>query len=68
MKKLTQKEFEIKGRFTGSRLAGREHEFIYEIFYNGKRLGDYNFTSKAKARTWLGKFVKIVNEMRKANQ
>ena len=57
-------DFVIKGRRTGSRLAGRENEYVYEIFYNGKLLSDRQFTSKAKANEWLGDFLKYANEVR----
>lgn len=61
MTKWTKKDFEVVGRRTGSRLAGRENEYIYEIFWNGQNLGK-SFTSKAKANQWLGRFIKIRND------
>ena len=64
MEKWKKSDFEIKGRFTGSRLAGRENEYVYEVFYNGKNMGGYMFSSKAKANEWLGKFLKKANDIR----
>ena len=68
--KWTKNDFEIKGRRTGSRLAGMENEYIYEIFWNGKALEDgystRRFTSKAKASQWLGRFIKMRNDAAKA--
>lgn len=64
MEKWKKADFEIKGRRTGSRLAGRENEYIYEIYWNGKSLGN-SFTSKVKASKWLGKFIKMRNDLAK---
>lgn len=58
-------DFVIKGRRTGSQLKGRENEYVYEIFYNGRPLSDRQFSSKAKADEWLGGFLKHANEVRK---
>ena len=65
MKPWTKKDFEIKGRFTGSQLKGRENEYIYEIFFGNKQMGDYRFTSKAKANAWLGEFLRKANKLRR---
>lgn len=64
MSKWRKKDFQIVGRRTGSVLRGRENEYVYEIFWQGKRLGDYMFTSKRKADTWLGQFLRKANEIR----
>ena len=61
MRPWTKSDFVIKGRRTHSNLRGRENEFIYEIFWEGQRLGDLRFTSYRKANSWLGKFIKKRN-------
>ena len=60
MKKYKVKDFEIAGQFTHSQLRGRENEYIYKIYWNGKDLGR-QFTSKRSAQEWLSKTVKIMN-------
>ncbi len=66
MKPWRKKDFEIRGRFTGSRLAGRENEFVYEIFWNGKQFPDLRFSSKRAASDWLGRFLAKANALRAA--
>ena len=65
MKKWTKSMFQIKGYFTGSRLAGRENEYLYKITYNGQDFGDMRFTSEAKASKWLGEWLKKANDIRR---
>lgn len=61
MKKLVKADFNIVGHFTGSRLAGREHQFLYDVYYNGQQLNRYGFTSKKRASAWLGALVRECN-------
>lgn len=65
MRAWTKKDFDIVGHRTGSRLLGHENDYVYEIRYEGRVLGDMTFTSKAKAGAWLGKFLKKANMIRK---
>ena len=61
MRRYTKKDFEIKGRRTGSQLRGRENEFIYEVFWNGKQVTDVRFTTKSHADKYVSKLVKLAN-------
>ena len=62
--KWYKKDFVIRGYFTGSRLRGHEHEYLYDIYWEGK-LFARGFSSKAKAEAWLGDFLKKANALRK---
>lgn len=62
--KWTQSDFDIRGRRTGSRLAGRENQYIYEIFYKDERMGEMMFTSKERASYWLSGWLKKMNHIR----
>jgi len=66
MKPWKKSQFEIKGRRTGSRLANRENEYVYEVFIKetGKQVGDVRFTSKKSAIEWLTKFLAKANAIR----
>ena len=68
MRKLTKKDFQIVGHRTGSRLLGHENDYVYTINHGGLPLFDYEFSSKAKASAWLGKQIKIANEILKARE
>ena len=67
---IKKSEFEIRGKKTGSRLAGKENEYVYKVYYNGKPLGkdgvDYTFNSKSNASQWIGKAVNKMNELRES--
>ena len=62
---FTKKDFTIKGRFTGNRLAGHENEFLYHIEINGRWLSSQEFTSKAKADKYLSAVLKAYKGERK---
>lgn len=61
-----RKDFKVVGRRTGCRLRGRENEYVYEIFWNGKQLGDHRFSSKRAAGEWISKFIAKGNKIVKA--
>lgn len=65
MKRIRKGQFVIRGHFTGSQLRGEEHQFVYDIYLNDKRINKHSFSSKAKADKWLGKFVRYLNELKK---
>lgn len=64
-KRWTKKDFRIYGHFTGSRLRGCEHEYVYDIYYGSKMI-EYGFSSKRKAEAWLGEKLRKMNAIRKA--
>ena len=68
MRRITKKDFSIIGHRTGSRLLGHENDYVYTINRNGVQIFDYEFSSKAKASAWLGKQIKIANEILKARE
>ena len=66
-KRWTKKDFRIRGHFTGSRLAGREHEYAYDIYYgDSMKTIETGFSSKRKAEAWLGEKLRKMNAIRKA--
>lgn len=60
--KMKKADFSISGHFTGSRLSGREHEYLYHVYYKEKQLDRYGYTSKRKADSWLGAIVREHNQ------
>lgn len=64
-KRWTKKDFRIEGHFTGSRLRGCEHEYVYDIYYGSSRI-ETGFSSKRKAEVWLGEKLRKMNAIRKA--
>lgn len=62
MTRYKVKDFSIEGYRTGSQLRGRENEYIYKIYWNGKDLGK-QFATKRHAQDFVSKFVKKVNEL-----
>lgn len=64
MTKIRKKDFIIKSRRTGNRLAGRENEVEYEIFTaDGKKRVKSGFFRRKDADSWLSKNVKLANLM-----
>lgn len=62
--KIRKKDFIIKSRRTGNRLAGRENEVVWEIFTaDGKKEIKSGFGRKKDADNWLSKTVKLANWM-----
>lgn len=64
MKKLVKADFEIRGRFTGSRVSGSA-PYIYEVYIKGEMfhpISNGSWTSKARASSWLGGIVKSFND------
>lgn len=59
---ITRSDFLIAGRFSGSRLAGRENQFVYDVIAKGKGLAvKTGFPSKKSAEKWLRKTIKLAN-------
>lgn len=56
------KDFTIKGRRSGSQLRGRENEYLYDIYWNGKKL-DRSFTTKREAQNFISDFVRKANRL-----
>lgn len=65
IKPWTKKDFEIKSYRSGSQIKGKENEWLYKIYWNGKLLKD-GFSNKAEANKWLSKFIKTRNDSAKA--
>lgn len=62
-KKLVKADFEIRGKFTNSRVMGTAH-YIYEVYIKGEMfhpISNGSWTSKARASSWLGKIVAAFN-------
>ena len=67
-KPVTKSEFHLKSRLAyGGRIQGYENTYVYDIYYKTHLLCDTakGFSSKAKAMTWLGSFLKDYNAWRK---
>ena len=64
-RRITKKDFDIRLERTGSRLAGQENQICYRIYKKGSgfQIGR-NFYTKRSAEAWLGKTIKIANEIR----
>lgn len=64
-RKIRKKDFIIKSRRTGNRLAGRENEVVWEIFKaDGKtKIETEKFYRRKDADNWLSKNVKLANWM-----
>ena len=62
---ITKKHFDIVSYWKGSRLQGQENLWVYKVVLkkNGKVVKD-GFTSKRAAEQWLGKTIKIANQIR----
>ena len=62
---ITKDDFIIKGRFTGSQIRGREHQFLYSIYTkDGKLLTDERFTNKKEALKFLSAVIRRYNELK----
>lgn len=62
-KKLVKADFEIRGHWTGSRVSGSA-PYVYEVYIKGEMfspISNGNWTSKARASSWLGKIVTAYN-------
>lgn len=56
------KDFEIIGRPSGDRLAGRENVWYYHIYYQGKEIDQkYMATTQAEAKAKISRMVRKVN-------
>ena len=67
MNKLFKKDFTIRSRRSGSRLAGRENQVVYAIYTaDGSRMVKDGFYRKADADAWLSRSIRRVNEILKA--
>lgn len=62
MKKYRVKDFEIRGYWTRSQLLGRENEYAYRIYWNGKDL-DKVYGTKRDAQRFVSSFVKKANTL-----
>ena len=63
-KPITKSAFTITSRQPyGGRLQGYENAYVYDVNYNGNLLcyDAKGFSSKAKASSWLGKFLAEYN-------
>lgn len=64
IRKIRKKDFIIKSRRTGNRLAGKENEVVYEIFTaDGTKEVQGGFYRWKDADSWLSKNVKLANMM-----
>ena len=67
--KFKKSDFIIKGHFTGSKLYGRENQFLYQILMpNYHKLTDKEFTSKVAADKYLADVLREYNEMLKTGK
>ena len=67
--KIRKKDFIIKSRRTGSRLAGRENQVVYEVFTaNGEKRVKGEFYRWKDADAWLSKNVKLANAILKERE
>ena len=65
MKKWTKKDFRLYGHFTGSRLKGHEHDYVYDVYWGNSSIPmETGFSSKRKAEAWLGEFLRKANRLR----
>lgn len=64
MKKVLKKNFIIKSRRTGNRLANMENQVVYEVFTaDGSKKVKTGFYSYKAADKWLSETVKIANKV-----
>lgn len=64
---ITKKDFVIKCEFTGSQLRGQENQVHYVIYKKGTglRIGwKHRFYTKRSAEAWLGRQIKLANEIK----
>lgn len=64
IRKLVKADFEIRGRFTGSRVSGSA-PYIYQVYIKGEMFHPISngcWTSKTRASGWLGGIVKAFND------
>lgn len=66
VKRIYKKDFIIKSRFTGNRLAGKENEVVWEIFTaDGSKKVKGGFYHRYTADEWLSKNVRLANKILK---
>lgn len=62
---ISKKDFDIRLERTGSMLRGQENQCCYRIYAKGSGLMvGRNFYTKRSAEAWLGKTIKLANEIK----